>query len=141
MALFKSKLMIPTFGLLLTLSFMMGTYLAPANTPPPQTEVSLQSECLTYCTSRCTYCPYCSDCLKQVCVQECNCNNQCKGSGFFDHVNYCQCAIMNYDSMQPFELQLVPDQLLLDSPPVQFSDPTHGVPLMMDPNDPFSSYV
>jgi hypothetical protein len=137
MALFKSKLMIPAFGLLLSLSFMMGTYLCPANAPP-QTEVSLQSECLTYCTSRCTYCPYCSDCLKQVCVQECNCNNQCKGYGFFDHVNNCRCANLNFDSMQP---QLVLHQLLIEAPPVQFSDPAHRVPLMMYPNDPFSSYV
>ena len=120
-------------------------------TSQDKTENMLQSQCDQYCTSRCAYCPFCSDCLKQVCVLECTCNNQCKGTGFFDHTNNCRCANMNFvDSSQATPAMTVtPVTLQIESPPTIKVTRSMNVPtesemmmanLVMDPSDPLGSY-
>jgi hypothetical protein len=138
--------LVPALMLLATVGFMAG--LTQFVTPVSKTENMLQSQCHQYCTSRCAYCPFCSDCLKQVCVQECNCNNQCKGTGFFDHTNNCRCANMNFVDSTPMTLTVTPVSLQIESPPTIKVTRSMNVPtesemmanLIVDPSDPLSSY-
>ncbi len=136
--------LIPSLALMTFMSLMFGAmYMAPMISQP-KTETMLQSQCEQYCASRCAYCPFCSDCLKQVCVQECDCNNQCKGTGFFDTVNNCRCANMNF-----VETKVTPT-ITVTAVPLQIeSPPAMNVPteeqmmmarLVMDPSDTMGSY-